>query len=129
MAAGGDDDIVGRRIDEAVVFPLDDGGADGCLFNVVEAELLERFAHRADAGALVIGDKGGGQADDDRRIGLQQHLDLFGLIDDLLGVLRTDNKALTAHDALVANDVSLVAGKADGFDGAVPDALIAVPAV
>ena len=44
-------------------------------------------------------------------------------------VLRTYNKAVTAKNALVANDVCLVARKANGLNRAVTNALIAVFAV
>ena len=57
------------------------------------------------------------------------HAHLFGIVHNLLGVLRTDHKALPAQNALVADDVRLVARKPDGFDRAVPDTFVAVFAV
>ena len=60
------------------------------------------------------------------RAALEQNLDLFSLVNDLLCVLRTDYKALTAHDALVADDICLIAGKTNGFDRTVTNTLVTV---
>ena len=44
----------------------------------------------------------------------------------VFGILRTNNKTPAAQDTLIADDMRLVARKADGFHRAVPDAFIAV---
>ena len=50
-------------------------------------------------------------------------------IDNLLRVLGTDYKALTAQNALIADYVRLVAGKAYGFHGTMAYAFVAVFAI
>jgi hypothetical protein len=44
----------------------------------------------------------------------------------LLGVLRANDEALTAQDAFIFDNVRLVAGKTNCFDGAMANTLIAV---
>ena len=129
MAAGGDHDIPVRFLQDPVVFTLDDRRADCGLLNIVKAELLQRGAHGFYAHAGVVGDKGRREADDYGSAALQQNADLFGLINDLLGVLRTHNKAVTAKNALVADYMRLISGKAYGLYRTVADAFITVFAI
>ena len=129
VAAGADDDIAVVLCQHPLVLRLDDGRADGGLLHVGKAQLFQRFAHPADPDPVIVCNEGRGETDIDRRAGLDQHPCLFGFVHDLFGILRTDHEALTAQNTLVADDVRLVAGEADGLDGAVPDALITVLAV
>ena len=57
------------------------------------------------------------------------HLYLFKLAGDFLGILRTNDEALSAENAFISDDMRLVAGKADCFDRAVANAFIAVLAI
>ena len=129
MAAGGDQNIPLFFLEHPFVFPLDHGSAQRGFLHAGEAQLFQCDPHTVDAHAVIIGGEGGGQTDDDRRAAVEQHLHLFPLIHDLLRVLGADHEALAAQDAFVADDMGLIAGKADGFDRAMPNALIAVFAV
>ena len=129
MATGGNEHVALFLLEDALVLALYDGCAQRGFFRIGKAQGFEGFSHALDAHALVVGGKGRREAGDHRRAGLQQHAHLFGFIHDFLGVLRADHKALAAQDALVANDIGLVARKADGLNRAVADALIAVLAV
>ena len=51
---------------------------------------------------------------------------LLRLIRNLFCVLRTDYKTPTAHYTLLTYDIGLVAGKSNGFNGAVADTFVAV---
>ena len=127
--AGGDDDIALIFLRHAVIFPLDHRRAQRRFLGIVKAEFFQRLAQLLYAAAGVIGNKGGRQTGDHRRAALQHHAHLAHLADDLLGVLRADHKALSAHDAFVLNDIRLIAGKADRLDRTVADTFIAVFAV
>ena len=129
VAAGGDQNIPLFFLEHPFVFPLDHGSAQRGFLHAGEAQLFQCDPHTVDAHAVIIGGEGGGQTDDDRRAAVEQHLHLFPLIHDLLRVLGADHEALAAQDAFVADDMGLIAGKADGFDRAMPNALIAVFAV
>ena len=125
VAAGGDQHIRLPVPENVLVHPVHIGGTDGCFLRSGKAQLPQRLFHGFDA-YPVIGDEGGGNACYYRLLALQQHLYRLRSVGDLLGVLGTDYKALTAQDAFVAHDVRLVAGKADGLDRTVPDAFIAI---
>ena len=129
MAAGGYDNIPLIFPEHALILGFYHGSAQGRFLHIRKAQLLQRLAHSFDAYAFVVGNKGRGQADDHRVAALQQHPHLFGAVYDLLGVLGADHKAMAAQNALVADNMSLVAGKANGLYGAMADALIAVFAV
>ena len=57
---------------------------------------------------------------------MQQYLYLLGRINYLLCILGTYYKALTAKNAFVAYDMSLIARKANSLDRTVTDTFIAV---
>ena len=126
MTAGRDDDVLILRSKHLFILPLDDCRTHGRLLHVEEAQLLERRAHGLDAHAVVIGDERRGQTDDHRIAAAQENLHLLRLIDDLLGVLRTHHEALPAQYALVAYDIGLIAGEANGLDGTVTNTLVTV---
>ena len=113
---------------KSVVLVFDDGCAQSRFLNVGKTQLFEGFAHRVYAHALVVCDKGRREADVNG-IGLQKHFDFFGFVDDFLCVLRTYDETMSAQNALVADDVRLIARKAYCFDGAMTYAFIAVFAV
>ena len=95
MTAGGYNNIPLLLRNKPFIFGLYHGSADCSLLNVIEAKLLDGFAHWTYTG-VVVGDKGGGKADYYRIAALQKNLYLFGLVNNLLSVLRADNKALSA---------------------------------
>ena len=129
MAAGGDDHIAVFVAHHPFVFCLDNRRTDRCFLYICEAEFAKSLAHGTDSYTFVICNEGRRKTDVDRCARLKKHLDLFGFVYDLLGVLWTYDKALTAHDAVRADDVCLVAGEADGFYRTVPDTVITVFAV
>ena len=90
------------------------------------SQLLQSAAHGLNANALVVGDEGGGQADVHGSAALEQDASLLGAVHDLLGVLGAHHEAVAAEDALVADDMGLVAREANGLHGAMADALMAV---
>ena len=128
VAARGYDDISLFFSQKSVILVFDDGCAQRGFLDVRKTELFERGAHGVDAHSLIVCDEG-------RRkrhvngIGLQKHSDFFGFVDDFLCVLRTHDEAVSAQNALVADNVRLIARKAYGFYGAMAYALIAVFAV
>ena len=126
MTAGGDDYIVRLLPYHSFIFLFNYRCADRSFLNIVKAELLESLPHCADTHALVVCNKRRSKADKNGIAALQKHLNLFCLVNDLLCVLRTDYKALTAHYTLVADDICLIAGKTDGFDRTMTNTLVAV---
>ena len=60
---------------------------------------------------------------------MQQDAYFFGVINDLLGVLRTHYKAVTAKNALIADNMRLISGKAYGLYRTVANTFIAVFAI
>ena len=126
VAAGGNQNVPVLFLQHAVIFPFDLGRAQRGFFRIRESQLLQAFPHAFDADAVVVGDKGRCKRRDDRGAALNQHLHLFGLINDFLRVLGTDNKAVSAENAFVSDDMRLVPGKTDGFHRTVPDTFVAV---
>ena len=129
MTAGGDDDIPILLAEHPLILVFDDGGADGGLLHVEKAQLFQGSAHGFDTDPFIVGDKGGSQADHHGIAALEEDSGLLGAVYDLLGVLGTNNKTMTAQNALIADDMGLVSRKADGLYGTVTDTLIAVFAV
>ena len=121
-----DDDVAVFLIHDALVFILDDRRPDGGFLDVIKSQLFERLAHRLDPDALVIGNERRRQTDDDRGAALQKHLHVFGLIDDLFRILRTDHKTRPATDALVSNDMRLVPRKSNRFDRTMANTFITI---
>ncbi len=88
-----------------LIFCLDYCCADSGLLGVEKAELLERFAHRIYAHALIVCNERRSKADNDRVAALEQDFYFFGLVNYLLCILRTYNKALSAHNTFVADNM------------------------
>ena len=112
-----------------LILVLYDRRSDRGLLDTGEAELFERRAHRRDSDAVVVRDEGRREADPDGGSGSEENLRLFGLVDDLLRVLRTYDEALSAEYALVPDDVRLVRGEPYRLHRTVADTFIAVLAV
>ena len=129
MTAGGDDDIPIFLFEHPLILVFDDGGTDGGLLHVEKAQLFQGTAHGSNADPFIVGDEGGSQADHHGIAALEQDAGLLGAVHDLLGVLGTNNKTMTAQNALIADDMGLISRKADGLYGTVTDTLIAVFAV
>ena len=124
--AGGNDDVPIALRCHAVIFPFNNRGAQRSLLSIGKAQLLQRFPQLLYSAAGIISKERGRQTGDHRRTALQHHPHLIHLADDLLGVLRTNHKALSAHDAFILNDICLIARKADRLDRTVADTFIAV---
>ena len=93
--AGGDQDIRLFLPEDALVLIFYNGGADGRLLHIPEAQLHDGLPQRGDPHPGKRGGKGGRDADIYRR-SHQQHPHLFHVAGDLLGILRADGKALAA---------------------------------
>ena len=126
VAAGGDNDISRVAVNHMLIFCLDYCCADSGLLGVEKAELLERFAHRVYAHALIVCYERRSKADDDRVAALEQDFYFFGLVNYLLCILRTYDKALTAEDTFVADNICLIAREAYRLHRAMADTFIAV---
>lgn len=50
--------------EHALIFPLDHGGSQRGFLHAGKAQLFQCVPHAVDAHAVVVGGKGGGQADD-----------------------------------------------------------------
>lgn len=94
-----------------------------------KAQLFKGSSHRTDSDALVICHKGRRDTYNDRFSPLHKHLDLLGLVDNLLGVLGTYHKALAAKNTFVADYVGLISRKTNGLDRTVTNTFISVFAV
>ena len=94
-----------------------------------KSKLLKCLTHCINSNTVVVCNKGGGKADDDRISTPDQNSDLFRAVRDLLCVLGAHNKAMTAQNALIADNMGLVTRKADSLNRAVTDTLITVLAV
>ena len=129
MAAGGDNDIALVLFQHSLIFVFDDRCADRGLLDVVEAELLESTTHRLDSRSLVIGNEGGGEADNYGVAALNKNARLFCAVNDLFRVLRANNEAMAAKDALVTDNVSLVSRETDRLNGTVTNTFITVFAI
>ena len=129
MAAGGDDDISRIAVDHVLIFCLDYCCADSGLLGVEKAELLERFAHRVYAHALIVCYERRSKANDDRVAALEQDFYFLGLVDYLLCILRTYDKTLAAEYTFVADNICLIAREAYRLHRAMADTFIAVFAV
>ena len=127
--AGAYNDVLLTDLEHMLVLTLHDGCADGGLLGVGKAQLTQSLAYGIYTAALPAGVEGGGDACDNGGAALQHNLDPFGVVNYLLGVLRADDEALTAEDALVLDDAGLVAGKADSLDRAAANTAMAVFAV
>ena len=124
-AAGGDKHVGLVLAENALVLGLDDGSAHRGLLDTLKSQLAQRVAHGGDAHAGERRNKRRGNADV-YLLGGQHDLDVLYVVFDLLGILGTDLKALTAQDAFVLNNVCLTCRELDSLDGAVTDALVTV---
>ena len=129
MAAGGNHNVPVASFEHVFILGLYDRRADGGLLRAGEAQRLQRRVHILDAAVVIVGGEGGRQRNVYRLPALQKHLHALGVVDDFLRVLRAYHEAVAAQDALVADDMRLIAGEADGLHRAMPDALVAVLAV
>ena len=116
-------------LQHALIFGLDYRRTYSGLLCIVKPELFERVAHSAYAHAVIAGDKGRCETDDNGIAAVKHYPDLFGLRCDLLSVLRTHDKALAAENAFISDYMCLIARKADRLYRAVAYAFIAVFAV
>ena len=129
MAAGGDDDVTLFLAEHSLIFGFNDGSTDSGLLNIVEAQLLQCFAHGLDTDTLIVCDERGSKAHNNGVAALEEHSYLLGLVYDFLCILGTYNEALSAKDTLISYNVRLVSRKADSLYGTIADALVAVFAV
>ena len=115
--------------EDLFVTGFNDGSADGGFFDSGKTESHKSFAHAGNTDTAEVSDERWGKADVDRAAGGNQLTGMVEVTADFLGILRADNKAMSAENAFVADNVGLVVGDTDGFDRAVADTLVAVFAV
>ncbi|MPM52832.1 hypothetical protein SDC9_99595 [bioreactor metagenome] len=128
-AARGNDDVPVALAELLFIFALDQRGSNSGLLRVSKTEPDQGFSQRLEAALLKIGHKRWRKA---RNYGMLSHKQRFYAlrsVRNLLGVLRADNEALAAENALLADDMRLIGGEANRVDRAVANALIAVFAV
>ena len=126
MAAGGDYYISVLFAEYSFIFILDNSCTYCCFLNIVKAHFLKCFSHCVYACAVIVGNKGRCKRNYNRVTALDKHLYLFGFINYLLCILRTDNEALSAKNTLIVYNMCLIARKANGFNRAMTNAFIAV---
>ena len=124
--AGGNNKILVRFHYHAVIFPFHHRCAQGSFFRIIKAQFFQGLPQFFYSAAGIIGNEGRGQAGYHRCAALQHHTHLAGLIHNLLGLLRAYHKALPAHNALILDDIGLIAGEANGLDRTMADTLIAI---
>ena len=113
MTARRNHDIALFLFQQLFVFLFNDSRADCRFLNIEKSELFEGFAHSFNADALIIRGKGRRKAYINGRAALQKNLYLFGIVLNLLCVLRADNKALSAENALVSDNMRLISREAN----------------
>ena len=128
MAASGNDNLLLALTDNILVFGLHNRGADCSFLSAGEAQLLQSLLHGSDGGARVVGHERGRQTGDDRTA-LDQLNSAGHIIADLLGVLGTYHKTLTAENTFVTDNLCLARGIFDGFHGTVANAFVTVHTV
>ena len=129
VTAGGDDNIPSVFLQHPFVFFLDNGCTDCGFFHIIESELFERFTHGIDADSMVIGKERRRKADDYRFASLKKNFYLFQLTCDFFCILRTHNKALSAENTFISDNVRLISRKTDRLYRTVADTLVTVFAV
>jgi len=127
--AGGDDNLHFTLCDQRLILPLDKRRTQRGFLRSKEAQLFKRRFHPGNADARKGCGEGGGDACDHGRGRLKQAFCPRGVVAHDLGILGTNEEALSAEDALVRDNLRLVFGKADGLGRAVADAFIAVFAI
>ena len=125
MAAGRNDNILLFTVNYSVVLVLYYCGSDRRFFNAGKAERHKCFFHRGKR-HVVIGNKRRRKANIDLAVTGQQFLCLIDIVAYDFGILRTRNKAHTAENTLILNDLRLIGRKTDRFDRTIPDTFIAV---
>lgn len=125
----GYDNILLCLAQHPLVFALDYRRAYGGLLGVGEAKLYKCLAHGVCSAALPAGIEGRVKARYHGRFALKHHADPLAVINDLLCLLRTDNKTLAAQDALVAYYMCLMPREADRLDRAFSYASVTILAV
>ena len=128
-AGRGYDNILLCLAQQPLVFALYYRRAYGGLLGVGEAKLDERLANRVCSAALPAGIDGRVKARYYGRFSLEHHADSLSIVNDLLCLLRTDDKALAAQDTLVAYYMRLMSREAYGLDRAFSYASVAILAV
>jgi hypothetical protein len=87
------------------------------------------LTHRFNSDTVIIRDKGRRKADNDRVAALKQNSCLFGTVYYLFGILRAHNKATSAQNTLITDDMGLISRKAYGFNGTIANTFIAILAI
>ena len=100
------------------ILTLDYRCTDGGLLGVGKAESFQGLAHGIYAAIIPNGEERRRNACDNGRTAVDERTHRASVVDYLLCLLRTHDKALAAEDALVAYDMCLMTGKADGLNGA-----------
>ena len=126
MTAGGNYNVTVLLLKHTLIFVLDYRRTDSSLLNVVKTELFKSATHGLYTYSLIVSYKGGCKADYNGISTLKQDTYLFGAVNYLLCILRTNDEAVTAKNTLVSDYMSLVTGKADRFNRTVSDTLITV---
>ena len=126
MAAGGDDYILDPFFENALIFPLYYGGADGGFLRIRKAQLYKGVTQGIYAYAFKIRNEGWRYAGIYGGVAPKQNGYQLGLVYDILGALRAGNITLAAEHAFIGDDVCLAAGEAYGFHTAVTYTLMTV---
>ena len=126
MTAGGNQHVLSAFRQYMLIFPLDNRSADRRLLGVGKSDFSERLAKLVDSHILIIGDERRRNARDDRFSAAQQCAHKLRAVRDLLRILGTYDKALTAKNTLIADDIRLIAGKPNGLHRTVTDTFIAI---
>ena len=91
------------------VLSLNNSGTYGGFLGIGKALGFKSLAQLLDTYTVIISDKGGGNAGNNRCARLYKHLYPFGLVCNFFCVLGAYNKALTAQNALIADNMCLIA--------------------
>ena len=118
VADRGYDDILCALSYLPLILTLDYRCTDGGLLGVGKAESFQGLAHGIYAAIIPNGEERRRNACDNGRTAVDERTHRASVVDYLLCLLRTYDKALAAEDALVAYDMCLMTGKADGLNGA-----------
>ena len=129
VAARRNDNVMLAAGNHALIFLLDDRGADRSFFSVGKSELPEHSAHGLKVQKREFRNEGRRNACNDRMAGCNQLLNAGNVIANLFGVLRAVDKAAPAQNAFVRNNVGLAIRELDALDRAIPNAFITVLAV
>jgi hypothetical protein len=109
MAARGDNHLSRALAQHPLVFALNYCRTERCFLRVGKTELPQRLSQRLDANALKICFERRRNTGNNRPVTAKQNIRKFGLVDNLLGVLRTDNKASATQYTFVGNYMRLIA--------------------